>query len=533
MKKFTLSSLFIFCFLSQFAQTITLTFTAKDLTTLNTIGLESVLVENLTLGCDTTVYGSSPVLTMPVIVGVHENNPAGNSFFQVMPAGANPFCGKTLVRVFLPAQGRLWLVLSDNIGKRIASYQNDFKPGNHTFEISSNSPGFLLLNACDAKEIKSVKLVNMSSGAGGNGIKYMGNTDGDLKNSAVSPNSGFLFFMGNQLKYTGMAAGYQNGILQDSPISDSTYTFLMSVTATPPTIVTTAVTNITQTTASGGGNVTSDGGAPVTVRGVCWSTSPNPTLAGNSTNDGGGTGIYVSYLTLLSPNTLYYIRAYATNSIGTAYGDELTFTTLGASFTCGSSITINHVTGTVAPVDKTVTYGTVTNIPGEPSKCWITSNLGADHQASAKNDATEPSAGWYWQFNRKQGYKHTGTVRTPNTTWISNISENSDWLPANDPCTLELGAGWRLPTATEWINVYTYGNWTNWNGPWDSGLKLHAAGQLLPASGSLNLRGVHGRYRSSTQDTANWGENLIFGSGFCEMWGDEKAYGNTARCLKE
>ena len=87
---------------------------------------------------------------------------------------------------------------------------------------------------------------------------------------------------------------------------------------------------------------------------------------------------------------------------------------------CGDPLTINHlVSGGVAPVDKTVTYGTVTNIPGETSKCWITSNLGADHQATAVNDATEASAGWYWQFNRKQGYKHDGTTRTPNTTWIT------------------------------------------------------------------------------------------------------------------
>jgi hypothetical protein len=230
-----------------------------------------------------------------------------------------------------------------------------------------------------------------------------------------------------------------------------------------------------------------------------------------------------------------YVGGYQENILldNPVSSETYTFEMNPMGFTCGSSITINHVAGTVAPVNKTVTYGTVTNIPGETSKCWITSNLGSDHQATAKNDATEASAGWYWQFNRKQGYKHTGTVRTPNTTWISNISENSNWLPANDPCTLELGAGWRLPTANEWINVYTSENWTNWNGPWGSGLKLHAAGQLVPASGSLNLRGVHGRYRSSTQYNAECGENLIFGSGFCEMWGDEKAYGNTARCLKE
>jgi hypothetical protein len=231
-----------------------------------------------------------------------------------------------------------------------------------------------------------------------------------------------------------------------------------------------------------------------------------------------------------------YVGGYQENILldNPVSSETYTFEMAPISFTCGSSITINHVAGTVAPVNKTVTYGTVTNIPGENSKCWITSNLGADHQAATKNDATEPSAGWYWQFNRKQGFKHTGTVRTPNNTpWITNISENSDWLPANDPCALELGTGWRLPTSTEWINVYTSGNWTNWNGPWGSGLKLHAAGQLVPASGSLNLRGVHGRYRSSTQYNAECGENLIFGSGFCEMWGDEKAYGISARCIKE
>jgi len=300
---------------------------------------------------------------------------------------------------------------------------------------------------------------------------------------------------------------------------------------TMPTVTTSPVIDITATTATSGGNVTSDGGAAVTVRGVCWSTSPNPTLAGDHTTDGAGTGTFVSNLTGLTPNTPNYVRAYATNSVGTAYGNELSFTTL-AGFTCGSSFTINHIEGTVAPVDKTVIYATVTNIPGETSKCWITSNLGSDHQATAKNDATEASAGWYWQFNLMQGYKHDGTNRTPNTPWITYINENSNWLPANDPCTLELGTGWRLPTSTEWTNVEASGNWTNWDGPWDSDLKLHASGQLI-TGGSLNLRGVHGRYWSSTQNTTEWGWALIFGSGFCMIYDDDKVTGEVARCIKE
>jgi len=191
----------------------------------------------------------------------------------------------------------------------------------------------------------------------------------------------------------------------------------------------------------------------------------------------------------------------------------LNFTTLPAAFTCGSSIIINHVAGAVAPVDKTVTYGTVTNIPGETSKCWITSNLGADHQATAKDDATEASAGWYWQFNRKQGYKHTGTVRTPNTTWIYYFSENSDWAATNDPCTLEMGSGWRIPTNTEWTNVDASGNWTNWNGPWNSALKMHTAGELDYSDGSLTNRGSIGMYWSSTQYDTTHGRQLYFDSG--------------------
>ena len=87
----------------------------------------------------------------------------------------------------------------------------------------------------------------------------------------------------------------------------------------------------------------------------------------------------------------------------------------------------------VAPVSKTVIYGTVNNIPGEPAKCRITSNLGADHQAYVVSDDTEASAGWYWQFNRKQGYRHDSTTRTPNTTRIITISEELDWETANDP----------------------------------------------------------------------------------------------------
>lgn len=95
-----------------------------------------------------------------------------------------------------------------------------------------------------------------------------------------------------------------------------------------PTVTKDTATNITQTTATCGGEVTSDGGACVTVRGVCWSTSPNPTTSDDHTEDGCGIGTFVSNLTGLTANTPYYVRAYATNSVGTAYGNEISFKTL-------------------------------------------------------------------------------------------------------------------------------------------------------------------------------------------------------------
>ncbi|MCK9422260.1 MAG: hypothetical protein M0Q38_06665 [Bacteroidales bacterium] len=114
-----------------------------------------------------------------------------------------------------------------------------------------------------------------------------------------------------------------------------------------------AVTDITNTTdiAAVGGNVTSDGGATLTASAVCWTTSPNPTTADYHTTNSGGTGSFASTLAGLTPGTIYYVRAYATN------------------------------------------------IPGEPSKCWITSILGVNRHATAVDNAYEASAGWYWQLN--------------------------------------------------------------------------------------------------------------------------------------
>lgn len=95
-------------------------------------------------------------------------------------------------------------------------------------------------------------------------------------------------------------------------------------------LLTTTLSSISSTTVISGGNVTSDGGATVTARGVCWNTSANPTITNSITTDGTGTGAFTSSITELTRNTTYYVKAYATNSIGTSYGNEISFKTATA-----------------------------------------------------------------------------------------------------------------------------------------------------------------------------------------------------------
>jgi len=107
----------------------------------------------------------------------------------------------------------------------------------------------------------------------------------------------------------------------------SEQTSFITQQAVVPSVMTNSVSGITETSAKSGGNVSSDGGTEVTARGVCWDTIPHPTLSDYYTADDSGTGSFVSTMTGLSSKTTYYVRAYASNKKGTAYGIERHFTT--------------------------------------------------------------------------------------------------------------------------------------------------------------------------------------------------------------
>lgn len=165
----------------------------------------------------------------------------------------------------------------------------------------------------------------------------------------------------------------------------------LSTPAVLSTITTTAASAITSATATSGGNITNDGGSPITARGVCWGTAANPTTTlTTKTTDGTGTGTFTSTIAGLTPFTTYYAKAYATNSIGTAYGTEITFKTLA---------TLPTVTTTTPSAITTISAaggGNITNDGGATviakGICWSTSTGPTTALSTKTSDGTGAGA---------------------------------------------------------------------------------------------------------------------------------------------
>lgn len=172
-----------------------------------------------------------------------------------------------------------------------------------------------------------------------------------------------------------------------------------------PTVTTAEATSVTSNSAVTGGNVTLDGGASVTARGVCWSTSQNPTISGNHTTDGNGTGEFTSNLTGLEENTTYYIRAYATNSEGTSYGSQKTF------------ITSQNV------VVPTVTTSEVTNISTTSASC------GGNVTSAGNGTISARGVCWSTSQNPTTSNSHSidGTGTGAFTSSITGLTENTTY----------------------------------------------------------------------------------------------------------
>ena len=245
--------------------------------------------------------------------------------------------------------------------------------------------------------------------------------------------------------------------------------------AVKPVVTTIDITEITETSAVAGGDVTSDGGAEVTARGVCWSVNPNPTIDDKHTEDGAGVGNFTSNITELTTNTVYHLRAYATNEVGTSYGEEVTFTTMQGN-------TINGY--------EYVDLGLPSGLK------WATVNVGAELPEEfgsyyAWGMTTTPADNNYFQE-----YCLTYGVE------MDDISGD----PQYDVATLLWGGTWRMPTKDEFteLRVYCTCEWTTQNGV--VGYKItgtNANHIFLPAAGYREysipfFEGMSGSYWTST-----------------------------------
>ena len=243
-------------------------------------------------------------------------------------------------------------------------------------------------------------------------------------------------------------------------------------------VTTTTPSAITMTTATGGGNVTYDGGATVSAKGVCWATTANPVVTGNHTTDGSGLGTFTSSITGLTANTTYHVRAYATNANGTFYGEDITFSTLCGIYSLPftESFTNTTLPSCWTQVDNQGSgqiwqFGTITGQSPNPSLTGNYAYLNSDAYGSGSSqnaDLVTPPLNLSPYSSVTLGFKHyfksysgsSGTVSyslNNGTTWTSLATYSS--TSSTNPTTVSLAANATAGQAQvkfKWNYVGTY-----------------------------------------------------------------------------
>lgn len=308
-----------------------------------------------------------------------------------------------------------------------------------------------------------------------------------------------------------------------------------------PTLTTTAITEITGSSATSGGNVTDAGGADVTARGICYATHENPTTADTITVNGDGTGEFTSGLTNLVGNTTYYVRAYATNSAGTGYGQEISFTTPvdipritttavseitkttaktggNVTFDCGAEITERGVvysttanpttsdTKVVAPEAGTGEYAInldgLTQYTTYHVRAYAINSIGTAYGEDIQF-TTLPDITKFWVVGNYNDWDNSDAAKyIISTTTSGGMAEGYVYLTAG---------GIKLTTDHSWDDAHTYGD----NG--SGGLTNPGNNISVPSNGYYRIRANLNDMSYSLLLT-NWG---IIGDATPLGWGDE------------
>ncbi len=239
-----------------------------------------------------------------------------------------------------------------------------------------------------------------------------------------------------------------------------------------PEVVTAEVTNITSISATCGGEALHEGSSAVIERGVVWSTLENPTIDDYEgiTYNGEGVGSWLSELTAINPQTTYFVRAYAKNHVGTAYGEQESFVTQQqVGFTCGDPLVDARDSQTYA----TVQIG---------DQCWMAENLAylPAVSPSSQGSNTDP---YYYVY----GYHGTDVNVAKATDNYNNYGALYNWPASLGACP----EGWHLPTDNEWTVLVDYvvaqGFPNQWNDPNGAGNALKSCRQVnSPLGGGCN-----------------------------------------------
>lgn len=298
----------------------------------------------------------------------------------------------------------------------------------------------------------------------------------------------------------------------------------LTVPASAPTVTTTAILATSETAVNSGGVVIGNGGAAITARGVCWSNAKSPTISDSFTSNGTGVGSFTSTITGLAPDLIYYLRAYATNSAGTSYGKELTFST--------GKLLVKDMDGNFYHF---VTIG---------SQIWMAENLKTTrYRDSTAIPLVVDNSVWSSQI-------------MPGYSWYNDDESNKNiygalynWYAVNTGKLCP--TGWHVPTDSEWITLTS-----RLGGELLAGGKLKETGTAYwksPNANATNETGftaLPGGYRTSTGDYENSGgygnwwsttssmanvanyRYLYFGNGTVTKSFVNQKYGLSVRCLK-
>lgn len=292
-------------------------------------------------------------------------------------------------------------------------------------------------------------------------------------------------------------------------------------------LTTSSESNVTLNTAICGGNITSDGGSTITARGVCWSTNNTPTISDSKSTDGSGTGGFTSNIAGLIPNTTYYVRAYATNSDGTSYGNAISFKTQKAGVA-----TVTDIDGNIY---HTVEIGT---------QVWMVENLNVTkyrNGASIPNISDETT----WSLHFSGAYCHQGNIPSNGTTY----GKLYNWYAVNDSRNI-CPTGWHVPTDAEWSTLMSYlggeivaggklkeTGTTHWTSP-NTGATNESGFKALPGGtrnsvGPFSGTGSTCYFWSSTEDGNDnaWYRYIRYDTEYVQRYKNDYCTGYSVRCI--